>query len=659
MISSIVSRSKALEWYVRRIAVMSPGELMHRAREMYRRKVVRQPLAGWSAFDIGDGPVAKLEPLLRFGAAKWPEALARQVDAAAGTPGLAFLGQDWPEDALIGKTPGLWTMDPVSGLSWAGREQFCFDVQWRSEAQKGDVKFVLELNRLQTLQAMAAIAIRDRNARLAEEAAEILLSWMEENPPFMGVNWLSCIELALRAVSIGFVATALETVAPGHRYGGSIRALMAAHAYWIDRFPSLHSSANNHRVAEGLGLWVAAETVPDMPNAERYRSEGRSILIEAATSQFHEDGTGKEQSPTYTAFTVEAILLGIMLGRAHGQELPADVERRLVKAARQLRAMLDDDGNCPRIGDDDEGRVIACPAMRDDRYVASVVAAAAGVLAAPELAPPNRDLHLRDIVFGSPGTCRGVAAGVTVFAAGGYTVVRDHVNGRNMMLVMDHGPLGLWPLAAHGHADALAVWLHLDGQPVFVDAGTYSYHTSGAMRDHLRSTASHNTLMIAGESQSLPAGPFNWRHRATGRLVDANERLEDWSVTGVHDGYRKRFGVIHRRTCRRSDGGFVIEDALDGEVAVAGLQIGFLLHPGLNAERSPDGSVRISRKGHALLRLVAPSETAIEIISRENSRTTGNVYSGRYNHLAAATRIVYRPHAQLQRHAIHIEIQPA
>ena len=42
------------------------------------------------------------------------------------------------------------------------------------------------------------------------------------------------------------------------------------------------------------------------------------------------------------------------------------------------------------------------------------------------------------------------------------------------VLTFDHGPVGYLSIAAHGHADTLAVWLSVGSQPIFVDAGHLS-----------------------------------------------------------------------------------------------------------------------------------------------------------------------------------------
>ena len=149
----------------------------------------------------------------------------------------------------------------------------------------------------------------------------------------------------------------------------------------------------------------------------------------------------------------------------------------------------------PAIGDDDEGRVIAQPPDREPRYVASIIAAVAGLTKRDDLPIPARDPHLRDAVFDSPQQSSGENNGLRVFEQGGVSVANDNF-GRRVHLVFDHGPLGLMPLAAHGHADALAVWLTIDGEPVFIDAGTYRYFSGGDTRSELREGLAHNSLVI-------------------------------------------------------------------------------------------------------------------------------------------------------------------
>src|SRR5262245_48583611 len=75
-------------------------------------------------------------------------------------------------------------------------------------------------------------------------------------------------------------------------------------------------------------------------------------------------------------------------------------------------------------------------------------------------------------------------------------------------------------LAAHGHADALGIWLTIDGEPGFIDAGTYRYFSGGETRSALREGLAHYSLVIDGLTPSCAATPFSWTTCANARLIE-------------------------------------------------------------------------------------------------------------------------------------------
>ena len=416
---------------------------------------------------------------------------------------------------------------------------------------------------------------------------------------------------------------------------------MAAHANHLAAFRLKFSSANNHLVAEGLGILVAGWLAPDLQGAAAWVQEGRRILEAEALNQILPDGVGVEQSPTYQAFTMEMLALGVLLAQEVGQPLSGGVTERLAAGAEHLLWLLDETGRAPAIGDDDEGRVIAQPPDREPRYVSSVVAAVAGLIGREDLAPPARDPHLRDFLFGSPERPGGRIEGVRVFRAGGYTVAHDAVQDRSVHLVLDHGPLGHAPLAAHGHADALAVWLTIDGEPVFVDAGTYLYFSGRDLRVRLRESLAHNTLNIAGVSQSRAAPGFGWTSRANAALRDFAPGPE-WSSTGAHDGYQARFGVARVRSVRRTATGYRIVDRLEGARAPLPVTLDFMCRPGLSLV--DDGrSVTVFSGSQALCRVRPPIGFAVQLtkVGSDDHGPNQPLFSRSFGDLELASRITF------------------
>jgi uncharacterized heparinase superfamily protein len=621
-------------WYSARLAAMPPQEIPHRVVEAAKRLVWRFNSAGWTAFEnVSDGTIADLaalrERLARYVVAGSDDAVRASV-ARIYDGRLRFLGKDWPpinlaRHAVLEIPAWFWFYDPMTQNSWPDAATSSFIVDVRSSGNDvGDVKYVWEPNRLQLLHPLAALIAASDDERAQRTALAIISSWGTANPPYRGVNWRSTIEIALRLVSLTLLLAALTPTSLSVEQRTMMRRLIVAHARFLAAFPSLYSSANNHRIAEGLGLFLAGVLMADVAEAPTWRKTGRRILEAEGERQIYSDGVGAEQSPTYQAFSMELLALGARLAQDLNEPLNQKVIERLALGAEFLACVADNNGAVPAIGDDDEGRVIALPSDREDRYVASIIAAVAGLTKRANLAVPH-DPHLRDTIFESPRGSSITSDGLRVFERGGVSTVNESINGRQIHLVFDHGPLGLMPLAAHGHADALAIWLTIDGEPVFVDAGTYHYFSGGEVRSGLREGAAHNSLLINEQSPSRVATAFSWKVQANARLVNAC-RGTAWSVVGAHDGYHKSFGVTHVRAIRRIETGLVIDDQLEGNLGCHSVTLRFLCDPKIAIARDGD-AITISGRHGLLCSVTAPEGFAIDVAETVLSPCFGQLVS--------------------------------
>ncbi len=246
-------------------------------------------------------------------------------------------------------------------------------------------------------------------------------------------------------------------------------------------------------------------------------------------------------------------------------------------------------------------------------------------------------LDLLALLAGRPTFHSKPHLGLKTFSQGGLSVWRGTLAGRKVELLFDHGPLGYLSIAAHGHADCLAVALAIDGRPVLVDPGTYLYGSGGVWREWFRSTPAHNTLNIGGESQSLSAGPFNWSHKA--RAIPGDVRGgPQWSVSACHDGYRRRFGADHERQVERVAEDILITDRLIGRTQPA--ELVFQLAPGLSTSRQ--GNRLTVLDGDAALLEIHLPDGVIEISSGvENAPETGWV-SLRFGTRQPAFRVAWK-----------------
>lgn len=609
-------------WYRDRLAAMSAAEIIHRLVETATKQTARRHNGGWGAVE----PFGSLSmiPGIRSRIIASSSDLSALISCEAENVRagcFCLLGACWPKPSLIPPDPWFWRIDPENGEPFPQWDAYTFDISFRHGINTREIKRVWELNRLQFLVPLAADAVlgnHDESVLLAG----MIRSWMAGNPPFRGPSWISGIEVALRVIS---VAVALSIIGVDCLDGVARRAALRfffAHVDWIKRFPSLHSSANNHRIAELAGLIVGSIMAPGFPGAAVLRENGWRALLAEIDQQIHPDGVGAEQSPGYTAFSIELFLVAATaLGRAGS--LPATTVDRLSAWSEHSLWLMDADAKVPAIGDCDDCRVIATTQAPEPRYVASVVAAVSGCVGRPDLAPPAKDPGIRDVILGSAKLSPAQPVGMRSFTSGGYSVIRSR-HKDPVVLTFDHGPIGYRSIAAHGHADTLSIWLSVGSQPVIVDAGTYLYHSNRELRDQFRDTAVHNTLSLSGIGSSRPSGPFNWASKASARLI-SSETTPTTRVVAEHDGYVGQYGVRHRRTVEFADASrFTIIDELVGVPTDRSVTVSFLIDPTCQSTVEPDRSgVLITRGNLQLIRIASAGPLKARVVRGEQATGLG------------------------------------
>ncbi len=612
-----------LGWYINRLRSMGPAEIAHRVLEAARKRRSRGRHEGWDRFTPEPLPAL---PGLRDAVLRADAPLRAAIaEAAASVIAGRFeaLGRRWPEEQVSGFPAALWRLDPVTGGQWPGPETYTHDIDFRHDGSRGDIKYVWEINRLQQLMPLASHVALTGDAAALAAIERIIASWYDANPPFRGVGWASGIEVALRAISLVFAAALLgDRLSPAARE--HVGRILSASAFWLERFPSLHSSANNHRIAELSGLYLIGLSRGDEPVATR------AGLIAETLKQILPDGAGAEQTPTYAAFTAEMALLCALAARHASRPFPPEFDQRLGKFAEFIGWF--GEAPAPALGDDDEGRVLTL-LQPEAGYARSVATGIAGYLHTP--GPDTGDF--RALVFGKPPGPAARPKRLRTFPDGGLSVWHGRQNGRDARLTFDHGPLGYLSIAAHGHADALSLTLSLDGEPVLVDPGTYLYGSGGEWRSWFRSTPAHNTLNLQGISQSTMSGPFNWSEKAGARLEESGTSPHPW-LRATHDGYRRRFGRVVQRTLQIEPGRISVTDQLLGGPPLPA-ELVFQLAPGLVAT-SVGKSVMVSRGTDRLLRIDFPTD-AVTMATGED-RVDGGWVSPRFGEKLPATRICWR-----------------
>ena len=450
-------------------------------------------------------------------------------------------------------TPIDWHLEPISGrrspqIPWVKLNN--------SDASlTGDKKVVWELNRQQYLLTLGQAFRQSGDERYAAEVVRHIGTWIEGNPPGLGINWVSSLELAFRCISWLW---ALALIRRSHAWRGldlrSVANSLHDQALHIERYLSTYTSPNTHLTGEALGLYYIGCCVPELQHAARWRKLGRHILLQQLPLQVRPDGVYFEQASWYQRYTADFYVHFVLLAQRTGDPLPGFVRTMLEGLFDHLLWLMRPDGTFPNIGDDDGGKLLKLDEREAGDWRAALSNAAVLFergdfkFGAQNLADETRWLF----GDGAAATFAAIEARppaqlAKAFPDGGYFVMRSAWSERANYCLLDCGPQGFMN-CGHGHADALAIELSGLGSAFLVDPGTCSYSAETPDRNRFRGSCMHSTLTLDGLPASVPAGPFMWQHIAKATLGAWIDHRAFVYFSGSHDGYRRLDDpVTHRR----------------------------------------------------------------------------------------------------------------
>jgi hypothetical protein len=408
----------------------------------------------------------------------------------------------------------------------------------------GDKKIVWELNRHQYFTTLGQAYWLTNDERYTQTFGGHLENWMDQNPPKVGINWASSLEVAFRSISWlwGFY---FFKDSPSFSSQTFLRALrfLYLHARHLETYLSTYFSPNTHLTGEALGLFYLGVLLPEFRESARWRKTGRRILLEQLPIHMRPDGVYFEQSSYYHRYTADFYTHFLILSQANGDYVSAEVSDRLTALLDHLMYITRPDGTSPLFGDDDGGRLMMLDQRPANDFRATLSTGAAlfarsdykfvagGAAEETLWLLGVAGLESLDQIIAKEPAKQSVA-----FESGGYYVMRDGWTAKANYLLFDCGPHGR-ANCGHAHADALEFELAANGRTLLVDPGTYTYTGTKELRDWFRSSLAHNTMTIDRHSSSVVAGPFSWNSIARCEpLAWISQDRFDY-VAGAHDGY--------------------------------------------------------------------------------------------------------------------------
>ncbi|MEA2061893.1 MAG: alginate lyase family protein, partial [Thermodesulfobacteriota bacterium] len=467
------------------------------------------------------------------------------------------------------------------------------------------VKFVWEINRLDFLPFLGLAYHLTGKNRYAEKILSTVAHWQQENPYLLGVNWTSGIELGLRVANLLWALSFLDKYKFSDADYQSLNSFILFHARHLYRYPSRYSSNNNHALAEAFGLFLCGVYFPHLKNSDKWLEFGQQTLERECLNQILPDGGSFEYSTTYLSFVFDFFLLYRHVCIRSGLEYSSGVDHRLKQACYFINSIMDRDGHVPNMGDQDSAVLVNFGLSNAENFI-SILNTGAVIFNEPELVREPVDLKTfmltGETEIGQKSSFQSLNENSetesVLHKEIGLAVIRDRVGGQEVLFVGNAMPLGMAPLYAHGHLEALSFTLSVEGKEVFVDPGTYLYNSGGKWREYFRSTAAHNTLRLNGQDFSKQTGDFMFGkpYQITENLLEKADGKVCWRAG--HNAYMKKspFASVDRKTVWENENQvFRILDSVKGREQFFA-ELFFHFHPECRVKEKENG-FEIAREG--------------------------------------------------------------
>ena len=397
---------------------------------------------------------------------------------------------------------------PDWNLDWKSRvafpRSFYGDLNALSPPPGLSVKRVWELNRHQFLVTLGQAYFLSKDAKYADIALGWMSHWIDENPPYIGINWYESLEIGLRLLSWTWTLQLLQGAKIDRPETATIMSSLAAQFEFIARHLSTYSSPNTHLLGEQLALFVVGQTFPGLPNAGAIAASSKKALEEHMRKCVEADGSYFEKSAYYHCYALDMFLQAAILSEQRGVQFGAHWHAKLRAMTEFLALIVKPNSSVSRFGDDDGGRTLRVG--ENDYYQPQglLQACQAFCEAGKAEGKTNSEVWwlLGDLGLEWLGEPRSVASSGP-FRDADISILRD-----GQIWASLQGNSIARGTGGHSHAAFLSVELTVDGQDILIDPGTYAYEN--AWREAFRASSAHNGIQVDGKEWVEDAGPFRW-----------------------------------------------------------------------------------------------------------------------------------------------------
>jgi len=500
-----------------------------------------------------------------------------------------------------------WHLDFIKNERLASRP---FYSTIRLPQTGADVKVPWEVSRFHFSWTLGKAYWMSGRHAFKDKFMALALNWHQENRYGYGINWMSPMEVAIRACNLiaGFYFFCEDSDfeeesgdSVGNFWMGFL-IMLYQHGLYLEANLEYTRRSGNHLIANAVGLFMLGIFFKHTDKGKSWIQSAKLILETEIQRQVYPDGVNYEMSLSYHRLVAEMLLSVSILAEINKVPFSLRFRERLINMLRFVRCYTRPDGSVPLIGDSDDGRLFLFNPDEDFNNHSSLLSTAAAFFDRRELKHEGDEFSEQALwLLGTNGwetfqrlRADSIQLSSKKFENSQFVIMRSSA----MHAIVDCGELGKYGWGGHGHNDTLSFELWIDGTCYLTDSGTLCYTSNKELRNDLRSTRAHNTVMIDGVELAGFQSDFRVTADHTApKIVEWKSTPEHDILVAEHHAYQVRISehVVHNRkfVFEKQINRLTVEDRISG-MGTHTAEIFYHFSPDLQVEKTSYNKIFIT-----------------------------------------------------------------
>jgi hypothetical protein len=395
--------------------------------------------------------------------------------------------------------PPSWFCNPFNKKNY--RNNSLYWTQANDQAF-GDIKIIWEMSRMDWALALSKMNVISGDNQYLKLLNNWLASWIDQNMPQTGPNWICAQETAIRLIQIILCAHIMNQKEPLP----ALIDFVEAHCQRISITRHYaNAQQNNHAISEAAGLFIGGlwlNTCSQLhQKAEKWQKLGRRDLEWLVNQLIADDGSFAQHSLNYHRLMISTLnMVEFFRQLFNAPAFSRKYTKKVCDALFWLYQMVDPEtGNGPNLGANDGARVFVLAETSYTDYRPEIQLGGCLFLRKKMYSDGDwndaiRWLQLNPDQYPPASITRRSC----MFPDGGYVTFQSEFENKLPVWGLIRCPK--FYFRPH-HADALHLDLWVKGINVLRDSGSYSYDITDLIRSSFISSAAHNTVSFDSHDQ--------------------------------------------------------------------------------------------------------------------------------------------------------------